>query len=68
MKRNSQSTTFSQHGKSHFNIQKLKRWLNKRACVRGFFEAHYEKKSARGSKPKSQSLCAFRKPKGTHDD
>jgi len=41
MERNSQSTTFSQHEKARFNIRKLKSRLNKRACVRGFFETHY---------------------------
>jgi len=42
MERNFQSTGFRQHGKSDFNIQKLKSWLKKRVCVRDFFETHYE--------------------------
>jgi hypothetical protein len=42
-----QTTTFSQHGKSKFNIRKLKSWLNKRARIRVFFETHYEKNRAR---------------------
>jgi hypothetical protein len=43
MERNFQSTGFSQHWKSRFSIGKLKSWFNKRACVRVFFETHYEK-------------------------
>jgi len=42
MERNSQSTGFSQHWKTRFTMGELKSWLNKRVCVRGFFETHYE--------------------------
>jgi hypothetical protein len=41
MERNFQSTGFGQHEKAQFNIQRLKSWLNKRVCVRDFFETHY---------------------------
>jgi len=57
MERNSQSTTFSQHEKTHFNIHKLKSWLNNRACVRVFFETHYRKKRVHVSKFFPKRVC-----------
>jgi hypothetical protein len=58
MERNSQSTGFGQHEKARFNIQKLKSRLNKRACVRVFFETHYAKK-ARAARNQSRSHHAL---------
>jgi hypothetical protein len=52
-----QSTTFNQHEKPRFNIQKLKSWLNKLACVRVFFETRYkEKRAFAGLKNKAPTI------------
>ena len=66
--RNSQSTTFSQHEKSDFNIQKLKHKFNTRTQRTFQRKPHHTRMLNLKQKPNKGTLCCLYSLTATHSD